>query len=83
VDPEPRADARAMGAGREGGDVEGLELTGNTIVNDGDDHEVSGEHGADLRLVGDPYSAAGHGCVLQEVLAFVLRGLEWRGERRY
>jgi len=40
VDPEPSADALAVGAGRKGRNIEGLELASNAVMDDREDDEV-------------------------------------------
>jgi hypothetical protein len=60
VDPEPGAYTLAVRACREGGDVEGLELARNAVVDGGDDYEVSGSDVGYVGLVGDSEGTSGY-----------------------
>jgi len=64
VDPEPTAHAEAIGASREVGDIESLELAGNAIVDNREDDEILRLHITLLGLVGNTQSAPSHFRVL-------------------
>jgi len=67
VDPEPRAHASSVGAGREVGDIEPLLLSGDTVVYNREDDKVAGFDLGGIGLVRDGKGTTGDvltvGCV--------------------
>jgi len=68
VDPEPCANALAVGAGREVGNVEGLKCASNAVAGSGHDDEILGLDGVHVGFVGN---AQGTSCNVS-----ALRGVE-------
>jgi len=67
VDPEPRAHALSVGACGQVGDLEVLELSGGTVVNDGEDDKVIGLDIVLVALVSDTEGTTGNVLTVRSV----------------